>query len=146
MVLTQDLNRYDADGAMISGAGRTVSYTGFNMTKQVSEGATTVSLSYDTEHGRSRQVSTVGGVATTTIYLNDPAANVMSESTRAGSNPSQWKTYILAGGAIVAERVTTTGGTPAPFMRYFVLDHLGSVSVVTDESGAVVSGGRQSYN
>ncbi len=137
---------YDADGAMISGAGRTVSYTGFNMTKQVSEGATTVSLSYDTEHGRSRQVSTVGGVATTTIYLNDPAANVMSENTRAGSNPSQWKTYILAGGAIVAERVTTTGGTPAPFMRYFVLDHLGSVSVVTDENGAVVSGGRQSYD
>jgi hypothetical protein len=50
-----------------------------------------------------------------------------------------------AGGRIVALR-TTTGASGNPAMRYFVLDHLGSVSVVTDETGAVVTGGRQSYD
>ena len=31
-------------------------------------------------------------------------------------------------------------------MRYFVLDHLGSISVITDDTGAVITGGRQTYD
>jgi RHS repeat-associated protein len=135
---------YDTDGAMTAGAGRTVSYTGFNMTKVVSEGATSETLSYDTEHARVRQVTLVGGVSTNTVYLNDPGANVMTEVSRTGTGATQWKSYILADGHIVAQRLTNSGTSPQ--MRYFVLDHLGSVSVVTDETGAVVSGGRQSYD
>jgi hypothetical protein len=37
-----------------------LSYTGFNLTKAVSEGATSETLSYDTEHARVRQVTVVG--------------------------------------------------------------------------------------
>jgi RHS repeat-associated protein len=110
----------------------------------VSEGTTTETLSYDTEHARVRQVTVVGGVSTNTVYLNDPSANVMTEVSRTGTNATQWKSYILADGHIVAQRLTSSGTSPQ--MRYFVLDHLGSVSVVTDETGAVVTDGRQSYD
>src|ERR1700722_17967094 len=96
-------------------------------------------------HARITQSVTTGSGGAVTTYLNDPAANVMAERYAPPTGGAQWKTYIVAGGRIVALR-TTTGASGNPAMRYFVLDHLGSVSVVPDETGAVVTGGRQSYD
>ena len=52
-----------------------------------------------------------------------------------------WKSYILADGKLVAQWLTS-GSTAT--MDYFVSDHLGSVAVITDSTGAVV--GRQFYD
>ena len=43
---------YDADGNMTAGAGRSVTWTSFNMAAQVVEGSTTIALTYDSEHNR----------------------------------------------------------------------------------------------
>jgi RHS repeat-associated protein len=134
---------YDANGSMTGGANRTATYTASGMTATVSSGSTTMALSYDPGHGRTQQVTTSGTNVTTTLYFNDPASNVMAERVYPAIGSTIWKTYILADGHIVAQR-TVQGATTK--MRYFILDHLGSVSVITDETGAVIAGGRQSYD
>ena len=76
----------------------------------------------------------------TTYYLNDPATGAMSEKLVSGSTTT-WHDYIAApGDGLVAEKFS--GGTTAT--RYITLDHLGSIAVVTNESGAVVE--RDAYD
>ena len=53
-----------------------------------------------------------------------------------------FKHASIAGGARVGERVITVGG--ATTLKYFIADHLGSVSVITDGSGTVLE--RLSYD
>jgi hypothetical protein len=50
------------------------------------------------------------------------------------SSTQTWYDYITAGGAMVAMRVS--GATVAT--RYFHTDNLGSISVITNETGAAV--------
>ena len=126
---------YDGNGNQTSGGGRTVAYTSFNMTSRIVQGTTTVTLSYDAEHAR---VKMTEGTAVTT-YLNDPASGATSEKSVTGG-VTTWRDYLMADGRIVAERFS--GATTA--VRYFVTDHLGSVAVATDESGAVVE--RDAYD
>ena len=123
---------YDANGNMTSGAARTITSTSFNMAAAVTDGAASLSLTYDPEHGRIQQ--TVGAVTTT--YLNDSVTGSMTE--RVGGATITWRTYIMADGKLVAERFVTG---PTVTMRYFVLDNLGSVAVITDEAGNVLTDG-----
>jgi RHS repeat-associated protein len=117
---------YDANGSMTSGAGRTVTYTSFNMTATITQGTTTITLSYDGEHARVKMTAPSG----TTIYLNDPVSGAMSEKRIAGTSTT-WTDYIMADGHIVAQK--TSGASTS--VRYFVADHIGSVVVVMDETG-----------
>jgi RHS repeat-associated protein len=136
---------YDANGNMTSGAGRTVSYTSFNMAESIVEGTTADCFTYDTEHQRvkmeGRESSCTGTLNNTTYYLNDPASGAMSEKFVAGSTTT-WRDYIMADGHMVAERFKVVGGSTS--LRYFVLDHLGSVAAITDEAGTVTE--RLSYD
>lgn len=89
----------------------------------------------------------------TTYYLNDPSSGAMSEKL-VSSGVTSWHDYLLADGKIVAERIsggspvgtpTNWGsanwgafqwsGSPAPAWLYFVLNHLGSIPVITDQGG-----------
>jgi RHS repeat-associated protein len=129
---------YDANGNMTAGDGRTVTYTSFNMAASVSEGTTTLGFLYDSEHRRYEQC--IGGCTSptsTTTYLDGPA---MSEKAVSGTNVT-WNDYIAADGALVAERVNNAGTVS---LLYFTGDHLGSTSVLTNASGAVVE--RDSYD
>ena len=140
---------YDADGGLQCVTANTNSsctgsdakdfaYTAFGMTATVGQaGSQALSLAYDPEHRRVQQVS--GGVTTT--YLDDPASGVMSEGLHQ-SGQNSWKTYLSAGGRIVAQRFTINGN-PNVDMRYFVLDHLGSVVAMSDASANVT---RQYYD
>ncbi len=131
---------------------RSIAYTGFNMASQIVEGATTIGLTYDSEHARITQA--VSG-SDTTIYLNDPTSGAMSEHYLSSGG---WRDYIIADGHIVAQRSFTPSTTPpvwgnatttqwggftwtasssTPQVLYFTLDHLGSVTLITDGSGAV---------
>jgi hypothetical protein len=49
--------------------------------------------------------------------------------------------YLFAGDEPIGVRFNRTSG---PVMRYYVGDHLGSISVITDEAGAVAE--RLSYD
>jgi RHS repeat-associated protein len=137
--------QYDANGNMTCelGAGqllcdvtaaRYVTWTSFNMVATVTEGASVtnaLAFTYDSEHARLKQCKPNCTVPlSTTLYLNDAASGSMSE--KAGTT---WRDYVLADGKIVAERFNNSGTVS---VRYFMLDHLNSIAVLTDESGTVV--------
>jgi RHS repeat-associated protein len=119
-----------------------VSWTASNMVSTIAQGASTsLAYSYNPEHERVIQSSMQSGSVITTSYLNDSAANVMTENVHVPGVSNTWKTYIVAEGHIVAQRVTVNGSLAPPTMDYFVLDHLGSVAVITDgTSGSATYG------
>ena len=143
--VTNPAYTYDANGNMTAGAGRSITYTAFNMADTITQGTTTDAFTYDDSHARVTQVLTVGGVATTTTYLNDPVSGAMGEKVVTGGTTT-WHDFIQAGGVLVAERFCT-GSSPCSSgatWAYFVTDHLGSASVLTDGTGAVTE--RDSYD
>ena len=75
---------YDAVGNLLSGNGRTLSWTAFNMPAQIARGAATLSFAYDSEYMRIQQVAPDG----TTLYLNDPVSGIGAEK------------YVGTGGAV----------------------------------------------
>jgi RHS repeat-associated protein len=120
---------YDANGNMLAGQGRTVTYTSFNMSASITQGSSTVTLTYDANHARIKQVAPDG----TTIYVAGPAG---VERFAATSGLVTWNEYLSAGGQLVGVHFSRSDTTQAT--RHFVTDHLGSVAVLTDEMGAVV--------
>jgi RHS repeat-associated protein len=122
---------YDANGNMLEGRGRTVTWTSFDMVDEITQGANSVSFTYDSEHTRLKQVSSDGS---TKYYLNDSISGAMAEKIVGASLSVTWNNYIMLGGEMVALKVT--GATTQT--RYFHKDHLGSIVALTDESGAVV--------
>ncbi|MBR1221474.1 hypothetical protein JQ557_25980 [Bradyrhizobium sp. U87765 SZCCT0131] len=112
------------------GLGRTIGYTAANLPASVTLGARTVAFSYDPDGDRFMQTAPEG----TTLYVG--AFGVQVELVGA----SQWNEYLVVGGTMVGARfVTPANGTV--WTRYFLKDHLGSVSILTDETGAVVERG-----
>jgi RHS repeat-associated protein len=136
---------YDANGVMTSGAGRTVTPTSFNMAAAIVDGSNTGALAYDADHARYRMVTT-GQNAGTTYYLNDSSSGAMEEKSIV-AGVTTWHDYILVEGRMVAERFCT-GAAPCASggatLNYFVLDHLGSITVITDGVGNVLQ--RLSYD
>ncbi|MGH6870027.1 MAG: FG-GAP-like repeat-containing protein [Rhizomicrobium sp.] len=116
---------YDKNGNMVSGAGRSATYTSFNMVEQVVQGTTAVGLAYDPDHARAQQSAPEG----TTLYFNDTGLGAMAERFQGPTGSPVWRNYILSDNGIVAER--TTQGAHVN-VRYFVLDHLGSTVAMTD--------------
>jgi RHS repeat-associated protein len=98
------------------------------MTHTIGDGATSLTLTYDSEHARITQLLTAASTTTTTNYLNDPISGAMGEKVVSGST-STWNDYLLVDGRPVGERTSTAGATT---WQFFILDHLGSVAVVTD--------------
>jgi RHS repeat-associated protein len=128
---------YDPNGNQTSGLGRTITWTSYNMPATITQGTRTVSFQHNTEHQRIKQVAPDG----TTLYIH--AFGVTAELFGVGSAAPRWNEYLSVGnvrvGMRVKEIVTTTVS-----LRYFHTDHLGSISVITNESGVVVE--RLSYD
>jgi RHS repeat-associated protein len=140
---------YDSNGNMTAGAGRTVSYSAFNMVSSIVQGSTALCWSYDADHTRvtmeTRSTSCAGTLSSTTTYLNDPASGAMGEKVVGGATTT-WSDYITVGGQLVAERscIGSSPCTSGATLSYFVLDHLGSVAVISNGAGTVTE--RLSYD
>lgn len=148
--VTNPTYSYDDNGNLTSGAGRTLQWTSFNMASRVCLGSggctspsTDLAYTYDADHARITQAETTGGVTTATTYLNDPSSGLGSEKVVSGS-VTIWNDYLIVAGQRIAQRSIVNGGTPT--LKYFLQDHLGSVAVVMDGTGAVVTGGRLTYD
>lgn len=131
---------YDANGNMTAGAGRSATYTTFNMTASLTQGTTTQIFLYDPEHQRT-EAAISGGTAE--FYLNDPVTTVMEQENFAANGAQTYHDFIMADGKIVADHLTPVGGGAAS-THYMTLDHLGSIAVVTDDNGNVVE--RDAYD
>jgi RHS repeat-associated protein len=128
---------YDGDGNMLTGKGRTITWTSFDMVSQIVLGTNSVGFTYDSEHARLKETNSDGS---TKYYLNDPISGIMQEKVIGASLAVSWNDYVMKGGEMVALHVTAT----SPQIRYFHKDHLGSIVALTDETGAVVE--RDSYD
>jgi RHS repeat-associated protein len=135
---------YDGNGNMTGGAGRTMTYTSFNMAASIAQGTNSLALAYGASHDRYKMcVPDCTTPTATTDYLYDGATGGMSEKVVAGAGTT-WRDYIIAPGVgLVAVRVKSGSTTT---WRYIVADHLGSVTSVTDSAGPPPNIERDSYD
>ncbi|WP_119303169.1 hypothetical protein [Dongia deserti] len=94
---------YDANGNMLTGRGRTVSWTSFDMVSEITQGTNSVAFTYDSEHARLKQVSSDGS---TKYYLNDPTSGAMAEKIVGASLSVTWNDYVMLGGEMIALKVS----------------------------------------
>lgn len=133
---------YDANGNLSSvklpgGVLRNAVWNSYNKADSISrivDGVTyKLDFLYDGDGDRAREVFTANGaVQRTTHYLNAGAGLVYEEET-IGANTKK-KHYLNGPGGAIGV-LTLTGTTWST--QYWHVDHLGSPTVITDESGAV---------
>lgn len=119
---------YDGNGNMLSGLGRTISYTSFNQTMTLGMGSVQEDFDYGPEHDQivRKENSEI------TLYVGTLFERVV---TAAGATID--KDYIFANGALIAVHQPTAPAPQAPF-QYFHKDYRRSVETVTDGNGTVI--------
>jgi len=117
---------------MTAGNGLTVAYSSYDKPTSITRGTTTIGFSHDPEHQRFQQTAPGG----TILYLGN------AEKFTGTSGAVRWTNYLMVAGGVVGMHVENSDETVST--RYFHKDHLGSISVITDESGAVLE--RLSYD
>jgi RHS repeat-associated protein len=118
---------YDANGNMLTGNGKTITYTSFNKPKTVAVNGQTDTLTYDANFNR--LIKAGGGFST--IYIG----KIYDQTTYFGMAKRH---YLYAGNRLVAIYTQASGALGSSNTRYIHTDHLGSVDTITDESGNVV--------
>jgi len=120
---------YDGNGNMMSGAKRNFTWTSFNKPSEIwtNNYAESTSFAYDANHNRIAKYTPDGKV---TRYVG----KIFEQTTLNGltSNTS----HIYAGSKLIASITKDVTGLDG--INYLHSDHLGSISVITDSTGAVV--------
>ena len=129
---------YDDNGNMVSGAGRTLTWTSFNKPASVVDAATRTAFVHGPDRARIRQTRTQGATTTAIVYV----AGLFERVAKTGE-ATKFVHYIFAGSSRIAIRTTDDAPAPTDKLRYLHRDHLGSVDTITDAAGAVVE--RLSY-
>lgn len=130
--LTQ-MTRYSAAGAAVPSEGRTVSWTAANLPATVAGSGTTLNFTYGPERQRTKKQAGL----TTTTYLNpDNAGGLLYERDVTLLAIAEQRFFVMAGGRIAAI-VKKNGLGIVTGTDYVHQDALGSVTVVTNASGAV---------
>lgn len=145
---------------MLTGAGRTLTWTSFNLPRaitscpgNVAANCKTTSFLYNPEHERTIENQADGSMVVTLSprydtglhfekrYLTDPA-------TQARTGAVEYEHYLYAGGLMFGKFIQNTavdGVTIASTSyEYYTKDHLGSIVALTDGTGAVLQ--RLSYD
>ena len=127
---------YDANGNTTSGVGRTYTWTSFDMIDTVTSGSgastRSDSFQYGPELQRYKQTRSAGSplAAVSTVYYADGFEKEMV------GGVTTVRTYVPNSDVVVVDR--TGGSSAGTSTLYRQLDHLGSVSVLKDQTGTVV--------
>ena len=130
---------YDDNGNLLTGAGRTLTWTSFNKPKTVASTTTTTTFAYGPERARIRQTQAQGASTTTITYIGV----VYEHITRTGEAAKRVH-YVFAGARRIAAFTQDDAPTPSETLRYLHHDHLGSVDTITGATGTVLE--RLSYD
>jgi RHS repeat-associated protein len=110
---------YDANGNMTNRNGTAITWTSFNLPKQISAGADYARFTYGPSRSRIVQEAKTGAVTRTTHYVGPHFEVEIEGSVR------RYRSNVFAHGRAVFSQVETT---PNGLEAYYVLhDHLGSV-------------------
>lgn len=129
--------RYDANGNMIEGDGRDITYSSFNKPIDISQGGQYSTFQYAPDRSRIVQTSSAG----TTVYLGRSNSGSSYEKKTKDGVTSHIH-YLYGGTGLIGTYTSRDNSTEDT--RYFHKDYLGSIDVITDENGAVVE--RLSYS
>ncbi|NYZ69752.1 VCBS repeat-containing protein, partial [Endozoicomonas sp. SM1973] len=123
---------YDLNGNMVSGNGRTITYTAFDKPSLITKGNLSTAIDYDTNRSRIRRIDNTSNGNTTTYYMGGIYEKVVANNSKV-----EHKHYI---GSFAI--VTQAEGKDKT--NYLHRDHLGSIVAITDEKANVVE--RFSYD
>ncbi|AXI01469.1 RHS repeat domain-containing protein [Aquirhabdus parva] len=141
---------YDANGNMLNGNGK--SSVVWNSFDKVSKIKTTDGVEenflYDTDHDRVRKTQYKYGVKTSEIVYINPRLDLGGTFERSYDyktdgvtvNKIEERAHLYADGRPIGQFVTVRNAQDSVtdnHLDYFLTDHLGSIKIVTDESGAV---------
>ncbi|MFA6062920.1 MAG: RHS repeat-associated core domain-containing protein [Gallionella sp.] len=146
---------YDANGNMVSGAARTVTWNSFNMpagiSNQTRTGLKTASFLYNPEHERTKEQQSDGSTVITLSPRYDTGLHFEKKYIAANgvaTGAIEYEHYLYAGGQMFGKYITTTatdGVTQASTAtEYYSRDNLGSMVAITDATGTVTQ--RMSYD
>ncbi len=124
---------YDDNGNMLSGRGRTMTWTLFDMPKTIASGSYSSAFAYGPERQRTRETRADGGK-----IVFGGGQEVELSSTNALVSV---KTYWPGGGGFDLDKPSQ-----ATVRNWVHVDHLGSVVAMTDANGALKTGDELSYD
>ena len=143
---------YDANGNLTAGYNhvqsrkREVSWTAYNKPEEIKEGTNlsspdrTLTFTYGADRSRIKQINDNGSTSTTRYYID----GLFEKHENSGR--ITYLHYIVAGGHPVVQYKSIDDTTDEEETLYLHRDHLGSVSLITDDTGAIVTGSEQSYD
>jgi len=131
---------YDANGSMLSGPGRTVTWSEYNKPIRISDPVNSYvsDFAYGRQRARYKQVATQpdpqggGSHTVTTLYVGGGFEQITKTSTPV----TEYRHYIAAGGNVIA--IHTAWDTGNTREEYLHRGHLGSVSAITTSAGTVL--------
>lgn len=119
---------------------RTITYTTFDKAKTVTKGAHTTSFAYGADRARYKRTDTNGSGTKTTLYIGSVEKITNVDGTK------QVKRTI-GGVAIITLNQDNQGVTQSTETNYLYKDHLGSLDIITDATGAIATnGGEMSFD
>ncbi|HXT99775.1 MAG TPA: RHS repeat-associated core domain-containing protein, partial [Polyangia bacterium] len=132
--------QYDANGNMLSGNNREITYNLANKVAHIQSGANGVDFLYDADGNRAVQETSDGGTIARTVYvgLGETGKSIYERTTKDGVAEHTHFLYApgVHNGNAFALKVVRQG---APTLSFNHFDHLGSVTAMSDDRGHVVS-------
>jgi RHS repeat-associated protein len=124
---------YDSNGNAVTRNGFGLTWSKYNYPTVINGPNKQMTFAYDANNERYSQVYKNGSVTETTIYIGKLLTKV-TDATGTGTDNTDWRHSIVANGQTIAIVSRQSSGTNA--VHYLLEDHEGSVSHVTDSSGA----------
>ncbi|MCC2658121.1 MAG: hypothetical protein K0Q76_3229, partial [Panacagrimonas sp.] len=134
---------YDPNGNQLSGLGRTIDWTSYNLPARVNQGGSSVAYSYGSERQQTRSLS---ALPTTDLSADDVlyAGGGLYEQHRRGSAVTH-RYLVQIDGAPIASVVLGSQPGQTKIVQYFHHDHLDSVSAISIGSEVVERLGYDSF-
>ena len=126
-----DWYRFDAAGNNTAGDGRNIAYTVFDKPSSITRGAHATRFRYGLDRARFERADTSAGGTTTTLYVGD------TEIVTAPDGAWRMRRHI-AGLAIETTAFDAEDRQLSQEAAYILRDHLGSVHLLTGQTGAVL--------
>ncbi len=122
---------YDDRGRQLTGAGRTITWTPFDLPAQISQAGETTTFRYDALGTRVRKERTAAGV----VVEGASTIGGLYERRWQPNAPPQHVFYVRGTDGPVAQVVYSEGAAQAEQTLYLHQEALGSVGLVTDNQG-----------
>jgi RHS repeat-associated protein len=115
---------------------RSITWTGFNMPLKITKGVSTIEFLYDADHARVYEARKTGVTFDSQTYFVN-AGNALFFEIETKGTITEWKHYLHAPSGLLMMR-SIKSNTTAKTDVYFHKDHLGSITTITNNIGAIL--------